>query len=172
MKQPNSQTNQKQSPEGYENTQNFHLQDLDRRRRCSEVGIRIKKEREAQGMSQVRLAALSGFSSGYLCDIENRRSNPSLMSLMAFADVLGKPVSSFMGEGDLSLEAKEEGLPFGLLEERDRRLLSQLIREPGFLEIIRAMQGFDQWEEHEKIELMSLLDAKRKSRIRQQQTEK
>lgn len=160
MQQPNSHT----GPEGREQPDNFHVKDLEYRRRCSQIGSKIRKEREAQGLSQVKLAGLSGFSSSYLCDIENHRSQPSLVSLMAFAEVLGRPVSYFIGEEEEPEGVKEEKKPFGALAESDRALLAELVREPGFLEIVRAMRGFQRWEKHEKLELISFLETKRKSR--------
>lgn len=63
-----------------------------------EVGQRIKKLREAQGMGLAELARSAAVSKGYLHDLENQPSgNPTLDTLRRIADALKVTVADLIG---------------------------------------------------------------------------
>ena len=52
------------------------------------MGERIKKKREAKGLTQANIKNLTGISTGNLSDIENGRSLPSALSVIKLSKVL------------------------------------------------------------------------------------
>lgn len=62
----------------------------------------IRRIRQAQGMTVAGLAERSGFSKGFISQIENFRQNPSLKSLMKIADALGVSFSELFDEDGAS----------------------------------------------------------------------
>ena len=52
------------------------------------VGRNVREARLALGMTQERLADVSGFSQQYISDLERGRRNPTIVSLYEFAQVL------------------------------------------------------------------------------------
>ena len=68
-----------------------------------DIGIRLKKARMAQGLSQRQLAKSSGVSNAMICLIERGKSNPSLGLLKNVLDVIPISVSEFFS---LELEDK------------------------------------------------------------------
>lgn len=71
-----------------------------------DVGGRIRAFRVAQGLSLRRLAALSGFSVGFLSLVERGLSSISLARLHAVATALGVPMAEFFG--DLAMAGEDE----------------------------------------------------------------
>lgn len=60
------------------------------------VGKRIKKARKACGLTQERLAELTGLSTAHVGKIEVATNEPSLQALVDIADVLHTSVDNFL----------------------------------------------------------------------------
>lgn len=60
------------------------------------LGAALRQAREKAGMTQVTLAAMSGVTEGYICQIENRRPNVSAFLLHTLAACLGMKLSEFI----------------------------------------------------------------------------
>lgn len=58
-----------------------------------EIAQTIRKIRQTQGMTVEQLAQRSGFSKGFISQIENFRQTPSLKALVKIAESLGMPLS-------------------------------------------------------------------------------
>ncbi len=67
-----------------------------------ELSQTIRKVRQAQGMTVEQLAKKSGFSKGFISQVENFRQTPSLKALVKIAEALGLPVSSLFSESAMS----------------------------------------------------------------------
>lgn len=55
----------------------------------------IRKVRQSQGLTVEQLAQRSGFSKGFISQVENFRQTPSLKALIKIAESLGVPLSLF-----------------------------------------------------------------------------
>lgn len=53
------------------------------------VGLNVKRVRQEKGMTQERLAELSGFSQQYISGLEQGRRNPTIVTIYELATVLG-----------------------------------------------------------------------------------
>jgi transcriptional regulator with XRE-family HTH domain len=60
-----------------------------------EIGKRITKERKRQGMSQERIAALSGIDRSHIGFIEQGRRKPTLSTLHKIANALNLSLEEF-----------------------------------------------------------------------------
>lgn len=78
---------------------------FDKRR---QLGQRIVETRKAQNISQKQLALMSNINQGYLSEVENGISNPSINKLFRISDALGVPLSHLLAEP----EEIEVGDPF------------------------------------------------------------
>lgn len=78
---------------------------FDKRR---QLGQRIVETRKAQNISQKQLALMSNINQGYLSEVENGISNPSINKLFRISDALGVPLSHLLAEP----EEVEVGDPF------------------------------------------------------------
>ncbi len=90
------------------------------------IGRRIRKYREAKGISGVQLAKNSGISRSYISELENGAGNhtrPSARVLYALGKALGVTMSDLLGQ-PLILEAPTER-PESLLEFAEAAGLSQ-----------------------------------------------
>ncbi len=67
-----------------------------------ELSQTIRKVRQAQGMTVEQLARKSGFSKGFISQVENFRQSPSLKALVKIAEALGMPVSTLFSEGAMA----------------------------------------------------------------------
>lgn len=77
-----------------------------------ELSQTIRSIRQAQGMTVEQLAKKSGFSKGFISQVENFRQTPSLKALVRIADALGVSLSTLFTE-------PENGVPeytFGQLD--------------------------------------------------------
>ncbi len=63
-----------------------------------ELSQTIRRIRLAQGMTVEQLAKKSGFSKGFISQVENFRQAPSLKALIRIAEALGLPVSTLFSE--------------------------------------------------------------------------
>ena len=63
-----------------------------------ELSQTIRKVRIAQNMTVEQLAKKSGFSKGFISQVENFRQTPSLKALIKIAEALGIPMSSLFSE--------------------------------------------------------------------------
>ena len=52
------------------------------------VGRNVRAARDERGMTQERLAEVSGFSQQYISDLERGRRNPTIVSLYELAQAL------------------------------------------------------------------------------------
>lgn len=65
-----------------------------------EISQTIRKVRLAQNMTVEQLAKKSGFSKGFISQVENFRQSPSLKALVRITEALGLPMSAlFAGDG-------------------------------------------------------------------------
>lgn len=53
------------------------------------VGRNVKRARERKGLTQERLAEISGFSQQYISGLEQGRRNPTIVSIYELARSLG-----------------------------------------------------------------------------------
>ena len=60
-----------------------------------EVGTRIKELRSNQGLSQEKLALLSGVDRTYIASVEHGKRNISIVNLKKIVDALGCSFSEF-----------------------------------------------------------------------------
>ena len=69
-----------------------------------ELSQTIRKVRLAQGMTVDQLAQKSGFSKGFISQVENFRITPSLKALIRIAEALGIPMSKLFDENGQNTE--------------------------------------------------------------------
>ena len=62
-----------------------------------EMGKRLKKLREAKGVSQAALAEKAELSRGYLIRLEAGRQDPTLCTLERLAEALNVPLKKLIG---------------------------------------------------------------------------
>ena len=78
-----------------------------------EISQTIRKVRLQQGLTVEQLAKRSGFSKGFISQIENFRQSPSLKALVKISEALGLPLSRLFDE-----EGKQEPpFTFGRMDE-------------------------------------------------------
>ncbi len=100
------------------------------------VGQRIKKIRQAQGMTVTKLADNSGVSSGLISQIENQQTLPSVDSLENIAEALGTSVCYFL------LEQEDiEDLLSSLSPD-----IREMLGDPRVQGVLRAVRDFDKGE--------------------------
>jgi transcriptional regulator with XRE-family HTH domain len=63
-----------------------------------ELAKTIRRVRQQQGMTVDQLAKKSGFSKGFISQVENFRQTPSVKALSRIADALGLPLSELFSE--------------------------------------------------------------------------
>ena len=68
-----------------------------------EISQTIRKFRVAQNMTVEQLAKKSGFSKGFISQVENFRQSPSLKALVRITEALGIPMSSLFDGGNGTL---------------------------------------------------------------------
>ena len=78
-----------------------------------EISQSIRKVRQAQGLTVEQLAKRSGFSKGFISQVENFRQTPSLKALVKISEALGLPLSRLFGEDG----QQEPPYSFGRLDE-------------------------------------------------------
>ena len=61
-----------------------------------EVGAQVRRLRQERGLTLSRIAQRSGLNVGYLSQIENDKSSPSLETLASLADAIGVPIAWFL----------------------------------------------------------------------------
>lgn len=64
------------------------------------LGERIRRTRVELGISGSKLARMIGKSQPYISDLERSQRTPSLRTLQALADALGKPITYFLVDDD------------------------------------------------------------------------
>ena len=69
------------------------------------IGQSIRKARKARGFTLRSLAAASGYSVTFLCDVERGRSNPSLKMLFRAAVAIGVKPGELLEGVELSQSA-------------------------------------------------------------------
>ena len=62
------------------------------------VGRNFARLRRAKGLTQEEVAARSGFTQGYLSDLEAGRRNPTIVSLFELAQALGVEVVELVAD--------------------------------------------------------------------------
>lgn len=78
-----------------------------------EISQTIRKVRQAQGLTVEQLAKRSGFSKGFISQIENFRQTPSLKTLIRISEALALPLSQLFADG----EKTETPYTFGRINE-------------------------------------------------------
>lgn len=76
--------------------------------RLSQIGERVKRARQARGMTQGELGNIIGISSKTISAIEVARVEPSITQMQAISQVLEEPLGYFVGETASSVESKIE----------------------------------------------------------------
>jgi transcriptional regulator with XRE-family HTH domain len=76
-----------------------------------DVGNRIKSERVRRQLSVAALARASGLTKGFISQVENGYSRPSLASLQRIAAALNTSVTLLVGEPSLDLSPGRDHLP-------------------------------------------------------------
>ncbi len=85
-----------------------------------EISQTIRKVRQTQGMTVEQLAKKSGFSKGFISQVENFRQSPSLKALIRISEALGIPMSLlFSGENDATPQYTFGRLDDGVPVQRD-----------------------------------------------------
>lgn len=115
------------------------------------LGERIRRTRVELGLSGTKLARMIGKSQPYISDLERSQRIPSLRTLQALADALGKPITYFLDDrqspdsmpGTLSM-ARVLQLKQALAERMADQLLgSRLLereRPPSRDELVRVLE--------------------------------
>ncbi len=99
-----------------------------------DLGRRVRKARTSRNLTVGKLAEATGLSKGFISQVENGRSNPSIESLRAIASALQLPLGLLLGEESKeesssgAMEpgpqvAKIERMPFGQADASEVRLL-------------------------------------------------
>ncbi|MBN9047600.1 MAG: helix-turn-helix transcriptional regulator [Rhizobiales bacterium] len=74
------------------------------------VGQNFQRMRREKGLTQERVAELTGFSQQYISDLERGRRNPTVITLYELAQALGvSHVALVEPEGDDTPEATQGG---------------------------------------------------------------
>jgi transcriptional regulator with XRE-family HTH domain len=129
----------------------------------SDLGSRLRRHREANGLTITQLAARIGTSEHHLAVLEEAPpyvSNPSLMTLTTAARVLGVPLQQLLGEELLrGSELRESLRSFateqGLNLDEYRRLEQAAIRA---IESDRAL-SFAEWEKIREARMLAAAGA-------------
>ncbi|GAB6074983.1 helix-turn-helix domain-containing protein [Nautilia lithotrophica] len=79
------------------------------------LGEKIKFFRENKGLNLSELASRAGVAKSTLFKIEENKTNPTINTIWAIAEVLGVPFGELVGEG----EVKGEGVSVVLIEKTD-----------------------------------------------------
>ena len=87
-----------------------------------ELSQAIRRVRLSQGMTVEQLAKKSGFSKGFISQVENFRQTPSLKALIRISEALGMPMSSLFSENGPAVPE----FSFGRLDEGE-----ELLRNDG-----------------------------------------
>lgn len=91
------------------------------------VGLRVKRAREASGLTQSQLAERIDRTKEAVSNIERGVSLPALDTLQAICDVTGVPLTAVVeaiGDGRASQDKRAElNAVFGRLSDRDQGLL-------------------------------------------------
>jgi CheY-like chemotaxis protein len=90
------------------------------------LGVAIKTERSALGLSQEQLAERAGLHRTYVSDVERGTRNPSIATVEKLADALELPISALFDRASHAGESKESVEV--LLVEDDSRDLQRAIR--------------------------------------------
>lgn len=69
---------------------------MDAKAKRRAIGQTIASERKRQGLTQRKLALMSGMNESYLCEVEKGTGNVSINKLIAIADALGVDVASLV----------------------------------------------------------------------------
>lgn len=80
----------------------------------SDLGLRLRREREKAGLSLARLAAATGISKTYLVRLETQEGNPSLEVLGRIAEALDLTVADLLGGPRFRVDEHEMSLPTSL----------------------------------------------------------
>jgi transcriptional regulator with XRE-family HTH domain len=77
----------------------------------SELGARLRRERDKAGLSLARLSEATGISKAYLVRLENEPGNPSVQILGRVADALDVTVADLLGGPRYRLDEDELHVP-------------------------------------------------------------
>ncbi|MEC4176244.1 helix-turn-helix transcriptional regulator [Adlercreutzia sp. R21] len=64
--------------------------------RLAALGMRIRRHRETQNLSQDRLAKMINTDQAYICRIENAQVNPGIVTVFEIADALDVPLNNLL----------------------------------------------------------------------------
>jgi len=111
----------------------------------AELGRRLRQARLELGLSGTELARRIGKSQPYISDLERGQRTPSLSTLAALAQALGRPLSYFLGadeEGE-ALSWPGRTLPTEKANEMTRRLATAVVDQLLSAELLRTDQNTD-----------------------------
>ncbi|REJ35861.1 MAG: hypothetical protein DIU82_06595 [Bacillota bacterium] len=127
------------------------------------LGERIRRTRVELGISGTKLAKMIGKSQPYISDLERSQRTPSLRTLQALADALGKPITYFLGADE-----EEQQMPSTLPMSRvlqlkqalaecvaDQLLASRVLERQGGVqrhELVRVLEQAIENAYHELLE--------------------
>lgn len=110
------------------------------------IGSRIRSERKSQNLTMKKLSEMADISISYLGDIEKDRSRPSIERLKDIAKALDRSIAYFIDEDNLG----EDESVYLSVDEETKELLTSLLPDEGFLDILREFRGFECWSKQEK----------------------
>jgi transcriptional regulator with XRE-family HTH domain len=79
------------------------------------LGEKIRFLRENKGLNLSELAKKAGIAKSTLFKIEENKTNPTIKTIWAIAEILGVPFGELVGEGEI----KEEGVSVTLIEKNE-----------------------------------------------------
>jgi tetratricopeptide (TPR) repeat protein len=92
------------------------------------IGERVRHARIAANLTQQELAG-GAYSKSYISAVERGKMTPSFQALQMLAERLGRPVSFFLGEGDIDLQAwATSGASTSTLSDEERQQREQEAR--------------------------------------------
>jgi transcriptional regulator with XRE-family HTH domain len=89
-----------------------------------DLGARIRQARHAAGLTMAEVAARSGFTPGYISQVERGLTNPSLGALYRICDAVGTRTSALFFGDELAAKQREPvRAHFGVVRHDQRRVL-------------------------------------------------
>lgn len=121
------------------------------------LGKRIRALRKANGLTLKQLSEKIDLSVSFLSEIENDKTNPSLLRLNDLALGLGTSVSSLIGEDIANGDNK-------FISELFDPELIDLLRQQEIKDILFAIKDIKNWTKKDIDELKSYLKVKKMAR--------
>ncbi|MFQ5599666.1 MAG: helix-turn-helix transcriptional regulator [Candidatus Krumholzibacteriia bacterium] len=98
----------------------------------SQIGVRVRRHRQALGESRSKLAVRSGVSVRFLAQLESGEANISILRLQEVAQALGRPLSEF-------LDSPSTATPAASGEAGTRLRIDALLRDRTSEELVEVL---------------------------------